>query len=113
MKQLLNGIILAGIALVLTGSLYAPGKTIAVPTTPHSPAAVSSASYDVPQPKPVVAQAAPANPSPSPNTDVAQSAPIPSGSHEDWMAAAGIAPSDYGYVDYIISHEIGLESQCY
>jgi len=30
---------------------------------------------------------------------------LPSGSHEDWMAAAGISPSDYGYVNYIISHE--------
>lgn len=29
------------------------------------------------------------------------------GSHSDWMAAAGIAPSDYGYVDYIISRESG------
>lgn len=35
------------------------------------------------------------------------SAPVYSGSHEDWMAAAGISPSDYGYVDYIISHESG------
>lgn len=32
---------------------------------------------------------------------------LPSGSHEDWMAAAGISPSDYGYVNYIISHESG------
>ena len=32
---------------------------------------------------------------------------LPSGSHEDWMAAAGIAPSDYGYVEFIISHESG------
>lgn len=32
---------------------------------------------------------------------------LPSGSHTDWMAAAGIAPGDYGYVDYIISHESG------
>lgn len=30
---------------------------------------------------------------------------LPSGSHEDWMAAAGISASDYGYVNYIISHE--------
>ena len=30
---------------------------------------------------------------------------LPAGSHEDWMAAAGISPSDYGYVNYIISHE--------
>jgi hypothetical protein len=29
------------------------------------------------------------------------------GSHTDWMAAAGIASSDYGYVDYIIGHESG------
>ncbi len=32
---------------------------------------------------------------------------LPAGSHQDWMAAAGIAESDYGYVDYIISHESG------
>ena len=32
---------------------------------------------------------------------------LPSGSHEDWMAAAGISPADYGYVEFIISHESG------
>jgi uncharacterized protein YabE (DUF348 family) len=32
---------------------------------------------------------------------------LPAGSHTDWMAAAGIAESDYGYVDYIVSHESG------
>jgi len=32
---------------------------------------------------------------------------LPIGSHEDWMRAAGIAPSDFGYVEYIISHESG------
>ena len=32
---------------------------------------------------------------------------LPSGSHEDWMAAAGISSSDYGYVNFIISHESG------
>jgi resuscitation-promoting factor RpfB len=30
---------------------------------------------------------------------------LPPGSHTDWMAAAGIASSDFGYVDFIISHE--------
>ena len=30
-----------------------------------------------------------------------------SGSHADWMRAAGIAEKDFGYVDYIISHESG------
>lgn len=34
---------------------------------------------------------------------------LPPGSHEDWMAAAGIAASDYGYVNYIVSHEGGWE----
>ena len=29
------------------------------------------------------------------------------GTHTDWMAAAGIASSDYGYVDYIIGRESG------
>ena len=30
---------------------------------------------------------------------------LPAGSHEDWMSQAGISPSDYGYVNYIINHE--------
>lgn len=32
---------------------------------------------------------------------------LPAGSHTDWMAAAGIAASDYGYVDYIVGRESG------
>lgn len=32
---------------------------------------------------------------------------LPAGSHTDWMAAAGIDPANYGYVDYIVSHESG------
>lgn len=40
-------------------------------------------------------------------TSTASADPLPtySGSHEDWMAEAGIDPSDYTYVDYIVSHE--------
>jgi hypothetical protein len=34
-------------------------------------------------------------------------APFYAGTHADWMRAAGIAESDFGYVDYIISHESG------
>lgn len=30
---------------------------------------------------------------------------LPPGSHQDWMAAAGISSSDYGYVEYIVDHE--------
>lgn len=32
---------------------------------------------------------------------------LPAGSHEDWMAAAGISTSDYGYVNYIFTRESG------
>jgi uncharacterized protein YabE (DUF348 family) len=31
----------------------------------------------------------------------------PAGSHEDWMAQAGIAPGDFGFVTYIVEHEGG------
>ena len=30
---------------------------------------------------------------------------LPPGSHQDWMAAVGISPSDYGYVNFILDHE--------
>lgn len=32
---------------------------------------------------------------------------LPAGSHEDWMAAAGISSGDYGYVNYIFTKESG------
>jgi hypothetical protein len=37
----------------------------------------------------------------------AVSVSLPSGSHVDWMRAAGIAEGDFGFVDYIISRESG------
>lgn len=37
---------------------------------------------------------------------------LPPGSHQDWMAAAGIAPSDFGYVNYIVSRENGSWHPC-
>ena len=30
---------------------------------------------------------------------------LPSGSHSDWMSAAGISPDDYGYVNFIFTRE--------
>lgn len=33
----------------------------------------------------------------------------PSGSKADWMRAAGISDGDFGYVDYIVSHESGWD----
>ena len=38
---------------------------------------------------------------------------LPPGSHEDWMAAAGIAVSDYGYVNYIVGRESGWSATKY
>lgn len=34
---------------------------------------------------------------------------LPPGTHQDWMAAAGISASDYGFVEYIVAHEGGWE----
>lgn len=36
-----------------------------------------------------------------------QNVSLPPGSHVDWMQQAGIAESDWGYVEYIISKESG------
>lgn len=40
-------------------------------------------------------------------TAVPVQVPVVSGSHTDWMAAAGIAPNDYPYVEFIVQHESG------
>lgn len=34
-------------------------------------------------------------------------AALPPGSHQDWMAAAGMSPGNYGFIDYIFTHESG------
>lgn len=41
---------------------------------------------------------------PKEQVEIIGAAPPP-GSHQDWMAAAGIASSDYGFVSYIVDHE--------
>ena len=71
-------------------------KTAPAPTKPVPAAVVTPAVAETPAPAqtPVT-------------TPVRVPQPVYSGSHEDWMAAAGIAPSDYPAVDYIISHESG------
>lgn len=76
--------------------------------------ALANVAYEVevptPEPEPVVASV------PDAQTTQDQGAPAPiqppaaytgGGSPADWMAAAGIAESDWGYVDYIVSHESG------
>jgi hypothetical protein len=54
-----------------------------------------------------IAQAAKARATYKASSAVAIAAPVATGSHTDWMAAAGIASSDFGYVDYIVDHESG------
>ncbi len=34
---------------------------------------------------------------------------LPPGTHQDWMAAAGISADDYGFVEFIVGHEGGWE----
>jgi hypothetical protein len=44
---------------------------------------------------------------PLPKADLVVEKEVPSGTHEEWMAAAGIQPGDYASVEYIVSHESG------
>jgi hypothetical protein len=59
-------------------------------------------------PPPAIAVQAPVTPPPPAPAPVVQPEPVqvqqPS-THESLMAAAGISPSDYAAVDYIVSHE--------
>lgn len=57
-----------------------------------------------PPTQPVVEQVQTIAPTPAPIAEPVPIPPVPS-SHEGLMAAAGIAPSDYAAVDYIVSHE--------
>lgn len=67
--------------------------------------------YVKPKPQPKPAPAA-ASTSTSTSTQSSSNAPGPvfytgGGAPAEWMAAAGIASSDWGYVDYIVSKESG------
>ena len=68
-----------------------------------APTAVVAPPEPTPVPEPVVAPGS----TPAPVVEPVYVAPAYSGSHADWMAQAGIAESDYAYVDYIVSHESG------
>ena len=61
-----------------------------------------------PTPEPTIIPTPVATPEPTPwPTAAPVVVPVTTGSHTDWMAAAGIAASDYGYVDFIATHESG------
>lgn len=64
---------------------------------PAAPVAAVSA------PVAIVTTPAPTAVSEPPSVSVTTDLPV--GDHTDWMAAAGIAPSDYGYVTYIVDRE--------
>lgn len=62
-----------------------------------------------PEPEPVAASTGGSDTDSSTGSSTPAAAPSYSGggSKEEWMAAAGIAQSDWGYVDYIVSRESG------
>lgn len=44
----------------------------------------------------------------TPQVETPQAAPtLPSGSHDDWLLAAGVQPNELGYANYIIANENG------
>jgi hypothetical protein len=60
-----------------------------------------------PTPEPVVASTSDSSSSDSGSSDPAPLFYSGGGAPAEWMAAAGIASSDWGYVDYIVSRESG------
>lgn len=88
-------------------------QNITVSVHGATPQAISRDSFDVyvtptPTPTPTAQTAS----SESSSSSSSSSSPGPlyysgGGSQAEWMAAAGIAASDWGYVDYIVSHESG------
>lgn len=53
------------------------------------------------------AKKAPVEPQKAPEKPKTVISHVTPGSHQDWMTQAGIAPKDWVYVDYIVSHESG------
>jgi len=80
------------------------------PSTPPPTAAPTATPTPTPEPTPVERVLEKPRPTGTPKP-IATKAPVPvpkySGTHEEWMAAAGIAESDYGYVEFIIQKESG------
>ena len=64
---------------------------------------VTPAPTPVPTPTPTPTPRPTAKPTPTPTP--AQACPPNAGVHVDWMAAAGIAPADYGCVNFIATFE--------
>lgn len=82
--------------------------TISVTTLLISPAEMQEPGHiykqEVTQIQPIKADVLP---QPLPEAETVVEKKIPSGTHEEWMAAAGISPGDYASVNFIVSHESG------
>lgn len=117
MKHHVTDAIQVIVAILITTSLVAVNaaplkhkqptqKAVSVAVVTKKP--VPATPQTAPAPPPATTTAPVATPAPAPVVAAPMaSAPVYGGSHEDWMAAAGIASSDYTAVDYIISHESG------
>lgn len=109
MKPITKAIILSGLALMVVSidfskesspvaAVSKPAPLVQIQPKPVEPTITVT-------PTPVIAIEVPTVSIEKPIIPSVQPAPVYSGSHEDLMAAAGIAPANYSAVDYVISHE--------
>jgi len=90
--------------VVITPTPQAPVAMVATPPVQVVEAPQVVAVVATPTPTPIEV----ARPTTAPPKVVATPAPVVmSGTHEDWMRAAGIAESDWTYVEFIMNHESG------
>lgn len=98
--------------------IQSPAATTSAPFAtppPQKEAITSDVSAEIvePEPTPIPPTPTPSTPPPAPPTPLPTAAPKlqplaqPVGTKTDWMRAAGIPESDWGYVDYIITRESG------
>lgn len=86
-------------------------KSVVAKSTPEVAPTTAPQPVEQPQPAQTVDNTVS---TPEPATQPAvQPQPVYSGSHEDWLTAAGIDPSDWGYVNFIVSRESGWNPCAY
>ncbi|WP_246159772.1 transglycosylase SLT domain-containing protein [Microbacterium rhizomatis] len=88
---------------------YAAGQAAAAVDLERGNYEVYVTPKPTPTPEPSASSSSSGSGSDSGNGGAQASIPLYTGggSSADWMTAAGIAQSDWGYVDYIVSHESG------
>jgi hypothetical protein len=101
MKKI-TGIFMTFSIAAITAMTACKKENIKPVSIPHNNTADTSGHSSQPAPAPGPMP----EPTPSPPVPAPEPTPTaPVGTHEEWMAAAGIAYSDFKYVDYIVSHE--------